>query len=511
MLKLLCLVMCKLFREAEMELLVLLIFFHLILDINSQNLPQPQLSVSPEVITQRGSVQLHCHVPDHVKVYQCSFYPETQNTNVENSPSCQLSVTGSELIRWTGHRSPKALRIICFYALDKTVRTPSPHSLPAPVTVLYQKPILSVNYDNQTDEFRLSCEIPESESVTADVSCYLYTGENPQPYRKIRRSKTRKSGRFSCIFEVQRNDMFNVLQPVKSSEVSCDYSLSSDSTARSLMSDKYNLIPFFPTPTQTSTTVTSTAGLFSTLTQTSTTETSTGLFPSPKQTSTTETSAGSFPTITQTSTTETFTTASTTDLINTTHITTHLSSEVPSTSSTTNEKTHSPPETSTTDLSSEVPSTSSTTKEKSHSPPETSTTVFYGNPTNNLKSRSFFVLILSVHAVSVSLAALMSFGLCWFIKKQKAESRRKLDVTRGDQGPMLPMINLSSSGADADESYAVITSVPLPALPLDPSGDVKKDSKKPEDDVYHVYSSIIDTPGVSSDREVSLYSLLQSH
>ncbi|XP_047666486.1 endochitinase A-like isoform X10 [Tachysurus fulvidraco] len=475
MLKLLCLVMCKLFREAEMELLVLLIFFHLILDINSQNLPQPQLSVSPEVITQRGSVQLHCHVPDHVKVYQCSFYPETQNTNVENSPSCQLSVTGSELIRWTGHRSPKALRIICFYALDKTVRTPSPHSLPAPVTVLYQKPILSVNYDNQTDEFRLSCEIPESESVTADVSCYLYTGENPQPYRKIRRSKTRKSGRFSCIFEVQRNDMFNVLQPVKSSEVSCDYSLSSDSTARSLMSDKYNLIPFFPTPTQTSTTVTSTAGLFSTLTQTSTTETSTGLFPSPKQTSTTETSAGSFPTITQTSTTETFTTASpasTTDLINTTHITTHLSSEVPSTSSTTNEKTHSPPETSTTG--------------------------------------SFFVLILSVHAVSVSLAALMSFGLCWFIKKQKAE-RRKLDVTRGDQGPMLPMINLSSSGADADESYAVITSVPLPALPLDPSGDVKKDSKKPEDDVYHVYSSIIDTPGVSSDREVSLYSLLQSH
>ncbi|XP_047666492.1 mucin-3A-like isoform X2 [Tachysurus fulvidraco] len=331
-----------------MELLVLLIFFHLILDINSQNLPQPQLSVSPEVITQRGSVQLHCHVPDHVKVYQCSFYPETQNTNLKNSPSCQLSVTGSELIRWTGHRSPKALRIICFYALDKTVRTPSPHSLPAPVTVLYQKPILSVNYDNHTDEFRLSCEIPESESVTADVSCNLYTGENPQPYRKIRRSKTRNSGRFSCIFEVQRNDMFNVLQSVKSSEVSCDYSLSSDSTARSLMSDKHNLIPFSPTLTQTSTTVTSTAGLFSTLTQTSTTETSTGLFPSPKQTSTTETSAGSFPTITQTSTTETFTTASTTDLITTKYITTRSFPTITQTSTTETFTTASPA--STTDL-----------------------------------------------------------------------------------------------------------------------------------------------------------------
>ncbi|GAA6090542.1 endochitinase A-like isoform X10 [Tachysurus ichikawai] len=133
-------------------------------------------------------------------------------------------------------------------------------------------------------------------------------------------------------------------------------------------------------------------------------------------------------------------------------------------------------------LSSEVfPSSSSTTKEKTHSPPETST------------RGSFFVLILSAHAVSVSLAALMSFGLCWFVRL------------------VLPMINLNSSGADADESYAVITSVPLPVLPLDPSGDVKENAKKPEDDVYHVYSSITDTPGVSSDREVSLYSLLQSH
>ncbi|XP_060713975.1 mucin-2-like isoform X2 [Tachysurus vachellii] len=300
-----------------MELLVLLIFFHLILDINSQYRPQPQLSVSPEVITLRGSVQLHCHVPDHLKVYQCFFYPETQNTNIKLSPSCQLSVTGSELIRWTGHRSPEALRIICYYTVDKSVHVPSPHSLPAPVTVMYQKPRLSVGYDDQTDDIIFSCEIPESESVAADVSCNLYTGENPQPYLKILSNEKKPSKKLVCIFTAQRNDVFNVLQSVKSSEVSCDYSLISDSTARSLMSDKYNLIPFFPTPTQTSTTETSTAGLFSTLTQTSTTETSTGLFPAP----------------TQTSTTETFTTVSTTDLITTKHITTHLH-PVPTTPST---------------------------------------------------------------------------------------------------------------------------------------------------------------------------------
>ncbi|XP_047665743.1 mucin-3A-like [Tachysurus fulvidraco] len=128
--------------------------------------------------------------------------------------------------------------------------------------------------------------------------------------------------------------MFNVLQSVKSSEVSCDYSLSSDSTARSLMSDKHNLIPFSPT-----------------LTQTSTTETSTSLFPSPKQTSTTETSAGSFPTITQTSTTETFTTdspVSTTDLITTKYITTRSFPTITQTSTTETFTTASPA--STTDL-----------------------------------------------------------------------------------------------------------------------------------------------------------------
>ncbi|GAA6111880.1 mucin-3A-like [Tachysurus ichikawai] len=241
-----------------MELLVLLIFFHLILDINSQYVPQPQLSVSPEVITLRGSVQLHCLVPNHLKVYQCFFYPETQKTNIKLSPSCQLSVTGSELITWTGHRSPGTLRIICYYTVDKSVHVPSPHSLPAPVTVTYQKPILSVVYDDQTDDIRLTCEIPES--VTADISCNLYTGENPQPYLKVQRYEKKTSRRLFCVFTAQRNDVFNVLQSVKSSEVSCDYSLISDSTVRSLMSDKYNLMPFFPTPTQTSTTETSTAG-----------------------------------------------------------------------------------------------------------------------------------------------------------------------------------------------------------------------------------------------------------
>ncbi|XP_058228841.1 uncharacterized protein LOC131342184 isoform X2 [Hemibagrus wyckioides] len=490
-----------------MALLVLLFFFHLILDINSQYVPQPRLLVSPEVITVRGSVLLLCDVPHHVKVSQCFFYPEKQKTNLKLSPSCQLSVTGSELIMWTGRSSPGTLHIICYYTDTSGIKAPSPHSLPAPVTVMYQKPRLSGSHDDQFDEIRLVCEIPESESVTADFSCNLYTGENPQPYLN-QRSKRQKSGKLHCIFSAQRNDVFNRLQSVKSSEVSCDYSLISDPTALSLMSDKYNLIPFIPALTQTSITEISTAGFISESTQTSITEKSTtGFFPTPTQTSiTTEKSPADF-VPTQSPTTEKSTsdatptsifTASSTHLITTKHITTHLSSEVfSSASSTTKEKTTS---------GKSVSSLSPTTATDSISISTTGS----GNSTSGEKPRSVFILMLSATAVCVSLAGLMSFCLCWFIKKQKAE-RRKMDMTRDDEGVMMSMVNSNPSGFDAAGTYSLITSVPLPGLPLDPSGDVNEDSKKTEDDVYHMYCSIADTQAVTKDQDVSVYSLLQTH
>ncbi|XP_060766196.1 uncharacterized protein LOC132874224 [Neoarius graeffei] len=220
----------------------------------------PQLLVSPEVLTERGSVELHCSVPYNVKVSRCSFYPEGDDKNVKSSPSCRLSVTGSDLIRWTGRRSPGTLRIICFYVLDNSVRSPSPHSRPAPVTVLRkinitpnQKPKLSVVYDDQSDEFRFSCEIPGSESVTADFSCNLYTGEKTQFFSNTSFQK-RDSGKAVCVFIADRNDVFNRLQSVKSREVSCDYSVTSDPTARSPMSKKYNMMHFFPETPQRPTT-----------------------------------------------------------------------------------------------------------------------------------------------------------------------------------------------------------------------------------------------------------------
>ncbi|XP_036415999.1 uncharacterized protein LOC118799962 [Colossoma macropomum] len=109
-------------------------------------LEAPQLSVSPSVLTQRGSIQLDCKTP-YAGVSQCYFYPERDKTNIKHSPSCQLSLTDSELTRWTGHsnRSPEPVSVICFYTVSKSgVSKPSPHSLPATVTVLDKKPAVSV-------------------------------------------------------------------------------------------------------------------------------------------------------------------------------------------------------------------------------------------------------------------------------------------------------------------------------------------------------------------------------
>ena len=99
------------------------------------DVPQPQLVVSSTV---RGSVQLDCKTP-YAGVSQCYFYPERDETNTKHSPSCQLSLTDSELTRWTGrsYSSPQSVNIICYYTVDEfRNQAESPHSLPATVTVL---------------------------------------------------------------------------------------------------------------------------------------------------------------------------------------------------------------------------------------------------------------------------------------------------------------------------------------------------------------------------------------
>ncbi|KAG9260666.1 hypothetical protein AMEX_G26953, partial [Astyanax mexicanus] len=208
--------------------------------LNVADLPQPELSVSPAVITQRDLVKLDCRAPDNEE-HQCYYYPEGQERKAKLSPFCDLSLTGSELIEWTGRRSdsPEPVYVICYYsnkAKGDTKR--SPHSPSAAVTILDQKPTISVQYDFQGDEFIAVCEIQLSRSVIAEFSCQLYTGD-----LQFLKGESQKSGfeKLNCIFTASKNDLFSRLHLARSREVSCDYSLKSDPSTRSPRSDKFDI------------------------------------------------------------------------------------------------------------------------------------------------------------------------------------------------------------------------------------------------------------------------------
>ncbi|KAI4893614.1 hypothetical protein NFI96_033572 [Prochilodus magdalenae] len=197
----------------------------------------PQLEVSP---AEGGSVQLDCKAP-YAGVSQCFFYPEGDREKTRLSPSCQLSLTGTDLNIWTGHsyRPPEPVRVICFYFVRVSGRTiPSPHSPPAPVIFLDQKPVISVHYDGQYDEFSAECAIPLSGSAGAGVGCNLYTG--PRLYLKSE-SRRGRSGSWSCSFTASKTDLLNRLQSVRSRVVSCDYSLTSHPSTRSPPSLTYDI------------------------------------------------------------------------------------------------------------------------------------------------------------------------------------------------------------------------------------------------------------------------------
>ncbi|XP_053529898.1 uncharacterized protein LOC108254731 isoform X7 [Ictalurus punctatus] len=244
------------------------------------------------------------------------------------------------------------------------------------------------------------------------------------------------------------------------------------------MSDKYNMMHFFTTTSTTTTTTTTT--------QTSTPEekpsADLSLVTTPPSTATEEPTAAS--------------PVFSTPLITTRHTATPESTRVT--------QNHHHNTTSAPNTLSTVSTSQTTPKDKSTASPVSISIV---NPTSGPKSRSL-PTVLSVTGVCVLLAGLMGFCLCVCINKQKTESRCKLNTTHRDQGVMMSVLNMNNSGSEAAETYSVISSVPLPALPLDTSGDIKVDSKITVVDTYHVYSSIPDTHVTTND---AVYSLLQMH
>ncbi|XP_036415993.1 uncharacterized protein LOC118799960 isoform X2 [Colossoma macropomum] len=386
--------------------LIILLSFCLILEVHPQHVSQPQLVVSS---TERGSVQLDCKTP-YAGVSLCHFYPERDYKNVKLSPSCQLSLTDSELTRWTGHsyRSPEPVRVICYYNVSESgLSKPSPHSLPATVTVLDQKPGMSVRYDSQYEEFTAVCEIPLSGSVRADFRCNLYTGHLLYLKGESRRGNSVK---WSCVFTASKTDLLNRLQSVKSRELSCDYSLNSDPSARSPMSDTYDILNLIPVPTQ--------------------------------------------PSITEEKSTAVSLVSST--LITTKGPTTRLP-VVPSSSIVTKMSTIA------TASSAPLP-VSTTTAMPSSTAGTTQTTWNYDDYISSDVKSSLLIIVLSVTGTSVLLAGVMIVFPCRFIKKQRTD-RLKVNSARGDQGDMMAMLSAAEFGPGAAGTYSMFTSVTAPYQP----------------------------------------------
>ncbi|XP_071239927.1 uncharacterized protein [Salvelinus alpinus] len=97
------------------------------------------------------------------------------------------------------------------------------------------KPDITINFD---EDFTIVCLIPGS--VSPDITCNLYVGEESQPSFTAeikKRKNTSACGQQFCQFTPKHSDLISRLQSVRRKEVSCDYRVSSGPNSLSPRSD----------------------------------------------------------------------------------------------------------------------------------------------------------------------------------------------------------------------------------------------------------------------------------
>ncbi|KAK9966779.1 hypothetical protein ABG768_003871 [Culter alburnus] len=148
-----------------MELFIF-IAFQLLMEV--QAFESPAVKVSPDVIREFRSVKMICETPADVTVKRnkCYFYINREKEkNMKLSPSCELDLTGAEVLRWAAVKSPVSVDINCFYIIhEHGIDKPSSHSPAATLTVLglpQAKLTASASVIMETDTVQLSCENTE--------------------------------------------------------------------------------------------------------------------------------------------------------------------------------------------------------------------------------------------------------------------------------------------------------------------------------------------------------------
>ncbi|KAL0180839.1 hypothetical protein M9458_023245, partial [Cirrhinus mrigala] len=60
-----------------------------------------------------------CETPADASVNQCYFITNREEKNKKASSSCELELTGAEVLRWAAVKSPALISINCYYTLNQ--------------------------------------------------------------------------------------------------------------------------------------------------------------------------------------------------------------------------------------------------------------------------------------------------------------------------------------------------------------------------------------------------------
>ncbi|XP_051768211.1 uncharacterized protein LOC127522382 [Ctenopharyngodon idella] len=207
----------SLFTFTVMELFIF-IAFQLLMEVQSYK--SPAVKVSPDVISESSLVKMICEPPADVRVNMCNFYRNSENIKI--SPSCELDLTGAEVLIWAAVKSPVSVDFNCFYPIHEGgIDKPSSHSPAATVTVLdLPQAILttSASVIMETDTVQLSCESTEDLKIEMcffningrdsnskqSSSCQLFlTGSQIS----IRSGGQSSSVRITCFYTVKKSQV----------------------------------------------------------------------------------------------------------------------------------------------------------------------------------------------------------------------------------------------------------------------------------------------------------------
>ncbi|KAJ7999436.1 hypothetical protein DPEC_G00194420 [Dallia pectoralis] len=170
---------------AAVRRFIYIVIFDTFLHIKAHDPPQPSLTVSPTAIREKDSVQLICETPPSASGSQCYF--TFKFVEFPLSTDCQQTLTGNDLVKWTGQSSPAVVKMQCQYSVTNW-KYRSIYSEPSTVTI-QDDPQLTVSPTviTERDSVQLICETPPSLPVS---HCYFNMGGSSLPDSSCKQSVT---------------------------------------------------------------------------------------------------------------------------------------------------------------------------------------------------------------------------------------------------------------------------------------------------------------------------------